>query len=304
METSIKKLPKSQIEILVRVPVEEFNNFIERATLDLGKELEIKGFRKGMAPKEIAEREISPGRILEEAANQAIKENYLKAISENKIEAIFKPEIEILKLAPGNPFEFKAKISVLPEVKLPDYKQIASQVKKREVIVAKDYNPPTASSHLLRKWAPEIERLRLEKERIEREMTREEILEQITQNSEVEISEVLVGSEKKRMLESLKQQVPQMLQINFENYLSKINKTEKELLDSFLPEAQRKIKNSLVLKEIERRENIEVSEKEIKEEMDKISKIYPDLDQNQLKEYAEGVIRNKKTFQFLENFVK
>jgi len=288
METSIKKLPKSQIEILVRIPAEEFNNFIEKATLDLGKELEIKGFRKGKAPKEMAEREIGPGRILEEAANQAIKENYLKAISENKIEAIFKPEIEILKLALGNPFEFKAKISVLPEVKLPDYKQIASQVLRREVVVAKE----------------EIERLRAEKERIEKERIRQEILDKIAENSQIEISEVLVESEKKRMLESLKQQVPQILQINFEDYLTKIQKTEKELLDSFLPEAQRKIKNSLVLKEIEKRENIEVSEREIKEEMDKISKIYPDLDQNQLKEYAEEVIRNEKTFQFLENFVK
>ena len=288
METSIKKLPKSQIEILVRIPAEEFNNFIEKATLDLGKELEIKGFRKGKAPKEMAEREIGPGRILEEAANQAIKENYLKAISENKIEAIFKPEIEILKLAIGNPFEFKAKISVLPEVKLPDYKQIASQVLRREVVVAKE----------------EIERLRAEKERIEKERIRQEILDKIAENSQIEISEVLVESEKKRMLESLKQQVPQILQIKFEDYLSKIQKTEKELSDSFLPEAQRKIKNSLVLKEIEKRENIEVSEKEIKEEMDEISKIYPHLDQNQLKEYAEEVIRNEKTFQFLENFVK
>lgn len=288
METSIKKLPKSQIEILVRVPVEEFNNFVEKATLDLGKEVEIKGFRKGKVPKEIVEREIGLGRILETAANQAIKENYLKAISENKIEAIFKPEIEILKLALGNPFEFKAKISVLPEVKLPDYKSIASQVKKGEVIVTKE----------------EIERLRTEKERIEKETVRQEILDKIAENSQIEISEVLVESEKKRMLESLKQQVPQILQINFEDYLSKIQKTEKELLDSFSPEAQRKIKNSLVLKEIERRENIEVSEKEIKEEIDKISKIYSHLDQNQLKEYAEEVIRNEKTFQFLENFVK
>jgi len=288
MESSIKKLPNSQIEILVRVPAEEFNNFIEKATLDLTKELEIKGFRKGKAPKEMAEREIGQGRILETAASQAVKENYLRAISENKIEAISKPEIEILKLAAGNPFEFKAKISVLPEVKLPDYKKIASQIKKREIRVSEE----------------EIERMRREKERIEKERVRQEILDKIAENSQIEISELLVESEKKRMLESLKQEVGRILQINFSDYLSKINKTEKELLDSFSSEAKRKIKNSLVLKEIEKRENIEVSEKEIKEEMDKISKIYPELDQNQLKEYAEEVIRNEKIFQFLENFVK
>ncbi len=53
MKSTIKKLPKSQIELEIEVPAEEFKHFIEKVTLNLGKDLEIKGFRKGKVPEEI-----------------------------------------------------------------------------------------------------------------------------------------------------------------------------------------------------------------------------------------------------------
>ena len=118
MKLSIKKLPKSQIELEIEVSAEEFDNFIEQAVLGLAKDIEIKGFRKGKVPKEIVEREVGLEKILIEAANLAIKENYKKAILENKIEVISEPKVEIRKLAPGNPFVFLVRTSVLPEVKL------------------------------------------------------------------------------------------------------------------------------------------------------------------------------------------
>lgn len=300
MKVVIQNLPFSRIELRIEVPAEEFDQFYQKAILNFGKDLEIPGFRKGKIPKNIIEKEIGREKILKEAAEIAIKENYLKAILENKIEPLSQPEIEILKLpaphriysgagAPGNPLEFKAKTSVLPEVKLLDYKKIASEVKKREIEVTKD----------------EIENLRLEKERLERERFRQEILDEIAKDTEIEIPEILIREEKKRMLESLKRQVPQILQISFEDYLKKISKSEEELLDSFLAEARRRIKNSLVLREIEKKENIEVSDEEIKKETSQILKFYPEtkkLDPEQLKDYTKEIIKNEKTFQFLEKF--
>jgi len=73
MEFTVKQLPKSQIELKVEVSVNEFNNFIDRATLNLGKDLEVKGFRKGKMPKEIIEKEIGPEKILIEAADLAVR---------------------------------------------------------------------------------------------------------------------------------------------------------------------------------------------------------------------------------------
>lgn len=178
--------------------------------------------------------------------------------------------------------------TILPEVKLPDYRKIASQVKKRAVLVTPE----------------EIARLKKEKEMIEKERTRAEILEKIAEESEVTLPQFLIESEQKRMLEGLKIQVPQMLQINFDDYLKKINKTEEELLDHFLLEAQKRVKTSLVLIAIQKKENINIPEEEVAKDLEKISKINSNLDKNQLKEYTESAIKNERTLELLENLIK
>lgn len=135
MKTSVKKLSDSEVELDIEIPAEELNRFIEKACFNLGKDMEIRGFRKGKAPKEIIEKQIGQEKILIEAANLAVDETYRNAVSENKIEAIFQPKIEIKKLAQGNPFVFSARTAVLPEIKLPDYKKIASKIKRKEIVV-------------------------------------------------------------------------------------------------------------------------------------------------------------------------
>ena len=79
----------------------------------------------------------------------------------------------------------------------------------------------------------------------------------------MEIPEILIEEQKKRYLENLKREVGQNLQIGFEEYLKKINKTEPELLSSFQEQAQNQVENSLVLREIQKKENIKVGEEEV-----------------------------------------
>lgn len=291
MKINITKLPQSEIEIKIEVPSEEFQEFYEKAVLELGGNVEIAGFRKGHAPKEAIEKEVGYQKILETAAEECLRESYIKAIRENKIEPLSRAETEILKLAPGNPFEFRARVAILPEIKLPDYKKIVSRIKKKRVELT----------------AAEIDRLKAEKERLEKERQRGEILEKIAQETEMEIPQLLIAAEQNRMLENLKQQISQMLQISFEDYLKRINKTEKEVLDSLASEAKKRVKNILILKKIEKEENIESSDEEIRAESEKILSKHPNvsqLDRERLKEYTKEVIKNEKTFQMLENLTQ
>lgn len=292
MKVSIKKLPQSQVELNIEVPAEEFEKIIEKVTLYLGKDLEVEGFRKGKAPREIIEEKIGQEKILEAAAQEAIRENYSRAILENKIEAFLPPKIEILKLAKGNSFEFKAKTWTLPEIKLPDYKEIVSQLERREVKITPE----------------EIERMRQEKEKQEKERLRHTILEKIAEKTEAEIPEVLVEQEERKMLENLKQGVSQILQISFEDYLAKLKKTEKEILGSFEKEAKKRVKKSLLLREIGKKENVQVTEEEVEKETNKILSHNPGLekqfDREQLKDYTGEVLSNEKVFQILENFIQ
>lgn len=288
MKNTIQKLPKSQLEIKFEVPPEEFQDFVEKAILRLGENIEVEGFRKGKAPKETIEKMVGQEKILAEASQECVRETYLKTVKAEGIEPLGQPAVDILKLALGNPFEFKVRVAVLPEMALPDYKTIASTIKRREVKVTDE----------------EIARLKQEKERVEAERLRQEILDKIAHDSKVEIPEVLVDSEKQRLLASIKEQVPQMLGISFDEYLKKIKKTEKEMLDSFASEAEKRIRNSLVLREIQKKEKIEISDKEIQDEMAKIAQADPHLDKNQLKEYTESVLKSEKAFKLLESFIK
>jgi len=135
MKIEINNLPDCQKEIFIEVSTEEFNPFFENATSKIRQNLQIDGFRKGQVPDAVAKNYIKDEHVLELAAEEAIKYFYFKAITQNDIETLGGPEINITKLAKGNPLEFKAKVFIIPEVKLPDYKKIAGQFKKENVTV-------------------------------------------------------------------------------------------------------------------------------------------------------------------------
>ena len=192
MNHSIQKLAKSQLEIKCEVPAEEFQTFVEKAILKLGENVAVEGFRKGKAPKETIEKILGQEAILKEASQECVRDNYLKVVKDESLEPLGQPEISVLKLAINNPFEFKAVVTVLPEITIADYQEIVPKIKKREVKVTLE----------------EIEKLKQEKERIEREKLRQEILDKIAAGSKMEIPEVLIDSEKNRMLATIKEQVP------------------------------------------------------------------------------------------------
>ena len=129
MKTTQKKLPKSQLEITFELTEEEFKHFMEHAIEHLKTHVKVDGFRPGKAPNSMVEDKIKPESLLMEAGDIAVRETYTKYILENKLEPVGNPEVSIIKIAQGSPFIFKAVITVLPDVELPDYKEIAKAVK-------------------------------------------------------------------------------------------------------------------------------------------------------------------------------
>ena len=75
----------------------------------------------------VVEKNLAPMAVMEEMASLAINDHLPKVFVDEKIDAIGRPEIQITKIAPGNPFEFTAKVAVVPEIDLPDYKKIAKK---------------------------------------------------------------------------------------------------------------------------------------------------------------------------------
>jgi len=128
INVKIKKLPKSEVEIEGVLEADAFETYFSKALKKIGENIELKGFRKGKAPENVLLSTIPEIKILEEMAEMALSEHYPKIIEDEKIDVISRPEISITKLARKNPLEFKIKTSVLPEIKLPEYKDIAKKI--------------------------------------------------------------------------------------------------------------------------------------------------------------------------------
>lgn len=287
---TVTKLPKSKLEIKIEMPSEDFEKFSGQALDAIAKDIELEGFRKGTAPRELVKNKVGDAAILDRAARLALEDAYPKAVAQSKFEPLGYPEIEITKLAQGNPFEFKATVTVFPEVKLPDYKQIASGFSFPKVTVTDE----------------DIKRLKMEKERHEMEHARQDLMAKISQAVSIDVPEVLVERETAKMVEDLKERTPKALNMSFEDYLKKINKTEVELSASLAKENEKKIANYLILQEIAKTENIQASEEEVAAAVNKSGEGQDgdDADKAQIKEYYQDTLKTEKVFEFLEGFFK
>lgn len=263
--------------------------YCESALQDVAKNAELDGFRKGSAPKDLVLQRAGQGKIIAQAAQMAIEKIYPVIISENKLEPLGYPEIEITKLAQGNPLEFTARVSVAPTIVLPDYKTIAAKISKKEIEVTKE----------------DIERLKMEKSRHEQEHLRAELIESITAKADFEVPEALVAAETEKMVGELKEKTPNMLNMSFSDYLQKIKKTEKELTEQIFLQNEQKIKNYLVLQEIARLEKISSGDKEAQDAANKAGRGQDGagLDSSQVMEYYKDVVKTEKVFEFLESLI-
>jgi len=138
MKVDTKKLPKSQIEITFELTAEEFAEHYNHALEHLKSHVKIDGFREGKVPTKMAEEKIKPEILLMEAGDHAVQHVYSDYIRASKLEAVGHPEVQIKKIAKGSEFIFTAIATILPEVELPNYKEIAKSVKGKDVSVTED----------------------------------------------------------------------------------------------------------------------------------------------------------------------
>jgi trigger factor len=140
METKIEKKSETKKEIEVTISIEEMEKYIEKAVKKLSQKMTIKGFRPGHVPRSVVENTVGKEELFEEAAREAVEETYPKIIEENNLFTLSSPEVDLIKCAPGNEMIYRAKVYVMPEITLPDYKKIADETVKKEKkdIVVKD----------------------------------------------------------------------------------------------------------------------------------------------------------------------
>jgi trigger factor len=148
----------------------------------------------------------------------------------------------------------------------------------------------------------------MEKENIDKlkEEKRTQYLEKIVEKLEVELPEVMVKEETKKMLLEFEQQT-QSMGMNVDQYLAHLKKEKKDLEKDWEPQAEKRVKSSLALSEIVKLEEIKVDAAEIEAEMNKTVQYYKNvkdfdknIDMERLYSYTKGILENEEVFKMLE----
>ena len=166
----INKLPKSLVEIEGEIDESIFEAFYDKALQNIAEHVELDGFRKGKVPLNILTTKIPEISILEEMAQLALKEEYPKILDEVKLDVISQPQISITKLARKNPLGFKITTSIMPEVTLPKYKDIAKEInsEKQEEIKVTDQEVENTILDIRRSRAPKVDITKMTEEEVKK----------------------------------------------------------------------------------------------------------------------------------------
>lgn len=279
MENSIiKQLPKSTVELTVTIPWSEVKKTYDEIVSHAITEIELPGFRKGKAPRNLAESKLDKSKLYEEVIKRLIPKLYEEAVKQHTLKPIANPKIDLLEAAENKDWKIRVLIAQKPKVVVKNYKQAIQGVKSQKKL-----------------WVPGQK-----EEKPDEKITMDQILTAVLKESEVEIPDILIEEEINRLLTRLIDET-KLLGLTVEQYLRSKGKTVEQLRSEYRQQAETTLKLEFVLEEIADSEKITVTPKDID---DALSKVESEADRKRIASdsyYLASILRRQKTLDSLLN---
>ena len=121
---SSNKVETNRYELEIEIGAEDFEKAVNKALKKNVKKISIPGFRKGKAPRAFIEKYYGENVFYEDAVNDIYPDALQDAIDEAGLDVINdKIDFDLVKIGKDG-FEFKAVVTVKPEVEIKNYKGI------------------------------------------------------------------------------------------------------------------------------------------------------------------------------------
>ncbi len=332
-----------EISFEAEIPLESLETKMNEALIRESADFSLPGFRKGKVPEHIVRQHISEMALLEDAAHNGLENAVREIMADEKLSIIGAPQATITKIAPKNPVTFTVKFALYPSFELPDYRKIGKVIADRkEQSEASESDIDEAIARIQKMMAGEHEHAEGEEcTHDEKEKTklpeitdefvkqfgpfntvadfRAEVGRQLVQEKEMQIKEVKREEIVKKIMESSKIKLPQLLvdeeyynfigrrdeelekaEMSLEAYLKEIKKTEKEFEHDERKLIEDRIKISLVLGEIRKKEDVKADENEIRKFIPSLKMRYPNRTEADLHRTTEAYIIQEKLFDIFE----
>lgn len=339
--TKLKKLSdkNGDIEFRAEVPAELLEAYSLAALVELAEDFTLPGFRKGKVPQEKVREHIGEMELLENAANEAVREAMAEIAEDEKLNVIGRPQVTITKIAPKNPLEFRVRYALFPDISLPDYKKIGKTIFERkdptdvtekeidEALeriqkmiapmvnaglapdAAKDAPIPPLTNETVKQFGnfKTVADFRAElKKQLEQEKLlhmkdgrREEMIKEIVKHSKLKVPELLVEQELYEFLADRDERL-KGAGLSLEEYLKQVGKTAEQLEKDERTLIEDDLRMSMVVQEIRKKEDLTADDREVHLLITQLKLRYPERTESELHRTAEAMIIQKKLFAVLE----
>lgn len=188
---------------------------------------------------------------------------------EVEVNVTFPEQYQAADLA-GKPAVFKVKINEIKAKELPELND--------------EFAQDVAGVDTLAEYKEELKKNLTEKKENEAKKTKEdEAIQKIIDKSKMDLPKAMIDTQCETMVNEFAQRIAQS-GLSMDQYLQFSGMTVDQLKEQVRPEAETRIKSSLVLEQIAKEENIEVSDEDINAEIEKMAKAYG-MEADKLKEY-------------------
>jgi len=124
VKVSVETLPSSEAVVNVDFSWEELEKASDKAYRKLVQKVDIRGFRRGKAPRSLLERRLGREYIYQEGLDDLMTETYRGALKEHNMVPLTQPEVDAPLLEMGQPYHFSLKVPIFPSVELGDYRAL------------------------------------------------------------------------------------------------------------------------------------------------------------------------------------
>lgn len=128
MKTTVKKLSDTKVCLTITLGADELNAAEQVALTKMARDLKVPGFRKGKVPVSVAAKHVNPMALQEQVLDNALSKAVAEAFMNEKLQALERPSVEVKKFVPNQEVEFTAEATVVPPVKLGDYKKLKAKL--------------------------------------------------------------------------------------------------------------------------------------------------------------------------------
>ncbi|MGG1664156.1 trigger factor [Brevibacillus sp. NRS-1366] len=130
MAANWEKVENNQGVLTVEVDASQVDVALDQAFKKVVQKVQVPGFRKGKVPRKMFEARFGVESLYQDALDILLPTAYGQAVREAGIEPVDRPEVDVSQMEQGKNLIFKATVTVKPEVKLGDYKNLSIEEKE------------------------------------------------------------------------------------------------------------------------------------------------------------------------------